>query len=249
MEREREVLEKEIIGQLEDALIALRGTSLESKYHSLFSVLDEDHDGNIKLEEIVEKEGQFHSRTVSKKPQDTFTAEEIIELSHAVSSFKGTLVEEKQVLKEIKEDRDEFIEDVADLASECAESEEQLIESVASKRIGHKVESMLTAVNKALSDLEHDYILHGNNMHQSNHLSGNDITVGQLEDALIALRGTSLESKYHSLFSVLDEDHDGNIKLEEIVEVVETLADGCTDIDKDHISHIKYLIRKYNKQD
>jgi Ca2+-binding EF-hand superfamily protein len=49
--------------------------------------------------------------------------------------------------------------------------------------------------------------------------SGNDITVGQLEDALIALRGTSLESKYHSLFSVLDEDHDGNIKLEEIVEV------------------------------
>jgi Ca2+-binding EF-hand superfamily protein len=79
--------------------------------------------------------------------------------------------------------------------------------------------------------------------------SGNDITVGQLEDALIALRGTSLESKYHSLFSVLDEDHDGNIKLEEIVEVVETLADGCTDIDKDHISHIKYLIRKYNKQD
>ena len=41
----------------------------------------------------------------------------------------------------------------------------------------------------------------------------------QLEKALMALRGTSVEAKYRSLFSVLDEDHDGNIKLEEVAEV------------------------------
>ena len=41
----------------------------------------------------------------------------------------------------------------------------------------------------------------------------------QLDKALLALRGTSLKAKQRSLFSVLDEDHDGNIKLDEIAEV------------------------------
>lgn len=46
----------------------------------------------------------------------------------------------------------------------------------------------------------------------------------QLEKALMALRGTSVEAKYRSLFSVLDEDHDGNIKLEEVAEVTTIYA-------------------------
>ena len=41
----------------------------------------------------------------------------------------------------------------------------------------------------------------------------------QLEEALLALRGTSGEAKFRSLFSVLDEDHDGNIAIDEMAEV------------------------------
>ena len=45
------------------------------------------------------------------------------------------------------------------------------------------------------------------------------ITTQQLEEALVALRGTSCEAKIRSLVAVLDEDHDGNINLEEVAEV------------------------------
>ena len=48
---------------------------------------------------------------------------------------------------------------------------------------------------------------------------GELITLEQLEAAICALKGTSGEAKYRSLFSVLDEDHDGNIALEEMAEV------------------------------
>lgn len=53
----------------------------------------------------------------------------------------------------------------------------------------------------------------------------------QLDKALLALRGTSLKAKQRSLFSVLDEDHDGNIKLDEIAEV-STAAGSNNDSNK-----------------
>ena len=57
----------------------------------------------------------------------------------------------------------------------------------------------------------------------------NNITVEQLDKALLALRGTSLKAKQRSLFSVLDEDHDGNIKLDEIAEVSTAAAGSNND--------------------
>lgn len=48
---------------------------------------------------------------------------------------------------------------------------------------------------------------------------GTTITVQQLQDALRALKGTSGDAKFRSLISVLDEDHDGNMNLDEIAEV------------------------------
>lgn len=41
----------------------------------------------------------------------------------------------------------------------------------------------------------------------------------KLEEALEALKGLSGEAKTRSIVAVLDEDHDGNINLDEIAEV------------------------------
>ena len=58
---------------------------------------------------------------------------------------------------------------------------------------------------------------------------GEVITLEQLEAAICALKGTSGEAKYRSLFSVLDEDHDGNIALEEMAEVISWITPlDCT---------------------
>ena len=45
-------------------------------------------------------------------------------------------------------------------------------------------------------------------------------TTQQLEAAVEALKGTSCDAKTRSLIAVLDEDHDGNVNLEELAEGV-----------------------------
>ena len=45
------------------------------------------------------------------------------------------------------------------------------------------------------------------------------ITTQQLEAAVEALKGTICDAKTRSLIAVLDEDHDGNVNLEELAEV------------------------------
>lgn len=45
------------------------------------------------------------------------------------------------------------------------------------------------------------------------------ISTAKLEEALEALKGLSGEAKTRSIVQVLDEDHDGNINLDEIAEV------------------------------
>lgn len=45
------------------------------------------------------------------------------------------------------------------------------------------------------------------------------ISTVKLEEALQALKGLSGEAKTRSIVAVLDEDHDGNINLDEIAEV------------------------------
>ena len=65
----------------------------------------------------------------------------------------------------------------------------------------------------------------------------------QLDKALLALRGTSLKAKQRSLFSVLDEDHDGNIKLDEIAEVSTAAAGSNNDNNKFLCVWIKSITR------
>ena len=45
------------------------------------------------------------------------------------------------------------------------------------------------------------------------------ISTSKLEEALDTLKGLSGEAKTRSIVAVLDEDHDGNINLDEIAEV------------------------------
>ncbi|XP_019852441.1 PREDICTED: LETM1 and EF-hand domain-containing protein 1, mitochondrial-like [Amphimedon queenslandica] len=217
----------------------------------------------VKLEEEIKREAVFQDPlvfpdmkeepfiSVQAQANKSFTAEEIREMNEAVVCLKG-LEEEKETLREIKEDREEYCEDIADLAQECKEGEEQLAESVASRRLGRKVESMLGTIDQRLEVLEKDYVTSTSEETQGENISinigDNSITVEQLDKALLALRGTSLKAKQRSLFSVLDEDHDGNIKLDEIAEVIEALANEDTDISQEHISEIKQLIKLESKE-
>ncbi len=57
--------------------------------------------------------------------------------------------------------------------------------------------------------------------------SGDVISTAKLEEALEALKGLSGEAKTRSIVAVLDEDHDGNINLDEIAEVMFVSSCHC----------------------
>ena len=49
--------------ELEEALARLKETSGEAKVRSLVSVLDEDHDGNINIQEVAQVSSHTHTVT------------------------------------------------------------------------------------------------------------------------------------------------------------------------------------------
>jgi hypothetical protein len=75
------------------------------------------------------------------------------------------------------------------------------------------------------------------------------ISCEELEAALTRLKETSGEAKVRSLVSVLDADHDGNINIREVAEVIESLAQEDTDIQPQHIALIKHLIEREGLQE
>ena len=89
---------------------------------------------------------------------ESISVEELRELSQAVSSLKGegSLEEERASLEELKEDREEYCEDVADLAVECRD--EELKESKGSARLGRRVESMISKIDQAVQRLDRDFV-------------------------------------------------------------------------------------------
>jgi LETM1 and EF-hand domain-containing protein 1 len=84
--------------------------------------------------------------------------EELRDIGEAVSLFKKPLSEEESTLEELKEDREEFQSDIADLNTECSSvaPEEQLEESVSSSRLGKRVDNMISKIDSTLKQLREE---------------------------------------------------------------------------------------------
>lgn len=61
-----------------------------------------------------------------------------------------------------------FFQDIEDLALECSDGDETLQESVASKRLGRKVESIIDVLDSTLSNLEKDFVYSKTNLDMLN---------------------------------------------------------------------------------
>ncbi|CAI8058224.1 Mitochondrial proton/calcium exchanger protein [Geodia barretti] len=175
---------------------------------------------------------------------DSISAAELRDLNEAVASLKGERQLEEEI-QELKEEREEYREDVAELAEESQEAQEALMESKASVRLGKRVEDLISQVDSTLWQLEKDIVSgEGQDLSSAQPNSEQVIPCEELEQALTRLKETSGEAKVRSLVSVLDPDHDGNINIREIAEVVESLAQEDTDIQPQHIALIKHLIER-----
>ena len=78
------------------------------------------------------------------------------------------------------------------MALECSDGEERLEESVASERLGRKVEVMLDAVDTTLNDLERDFVSQENGLN----------VLGKHKQELVRLRYTPVISYNRGKFVI-----------------------------------------------
>lgn len=105
------------------------------------------------------------------------------------------------------------MQEVAELAKECAVADdgEVLTESKASARLGRRVEGLISQVNRAIDAINIDDIP----------VEESDITVTteELAEMLKAIAQVTDEEKVQRICSVMDDDQDGNISLDELSKV------------------------------
>jgi LETM1 and EF-hand domain-containing protein 1 len=180
---------------------------------------------------------------------DSISVEELHNLNEAVATLKTERLLEDEI-QELKEEQEEYREDVAELVEKSVGADEEITESKASVRLGKKVEAMISRLDSTLGQLEKDYVAGDSQGLVSVQDDKQDlISCEELEAALTRLKETSGEAKVRSLVSVLDADHDGNINIREVAEVIESLAQEDTDIQPQHIALIKHLIEREGLQE
>jgi LETM1 and EF-hand domain-containing protein 1 len=171
--------------------------------------------------------------------------EELRDIGEAVSLFKKPLSEEESTLEELKEDREEFQSDIADLNTECSSvaPEEQLEESVSSSRLGKRVDNMISKIDSTLKQLREEV---KQDLHEPATFNQQEdtVTVQELAEAIRKTRKTSDEQKIQRICEVLDDDQDGAVKVDDLLKAIELIASEDTDLNAKQISTMMAILKK-----
>ncbi|XP_006812993.1 mitochondrial proton/calcium exchanger protein-like [Saccoglossus kowalevskii] len=216
-------------------------------------------------EELVDKAPVITDKAEEELKEEV-TKEDIKILSEAVCSLqaeKQIVSKEKEELEELKEEVEEYKEDVKDLKAVAKIEGKDLTESKASKRLGKKVNRMIASMNNIIGELEKEksslqkeFKLHKEKMESSegtlkeeaqervdNHKEG-IVSIEELVEAINKLMVVPDEAKLRRIADVLDEDHDGIIRLEDVVKTIELIAKEEIDLNTKQIGEIMDLISK-----
>ncbi|XP_065883328.1 mitochondrial proton/calcium exchanger protein-like isoform X2 [Dysidea avara] len=223
-------LPEAIVEEAEIKMADLEGEKVDNK--ARLEALKQQESLIKKEKEELQKEEDI--KTVEEESDETLTREDVRNLSQAVEALKIVKEGEKASLKELQHDREEYNEDVADLAKECQISDEVLTESKASIRLGRKVEGIIAQVDSALKSVNVDDVVE----------SEVTITTEELAATLKAITQATDDNKLKRICEVLDEDHDGTISLEELTKVVELIGVEDVGMKSDHVMEIVHLLKK-----
>jgi len=192
----------------------------------------------IKHEEEQIQEEKLRQKEVEAEEQaKQMVVTEEGKLRDEILKVKETISTDRDELYKIKEDRDEYIEDL----QEMKQIKESTKESKASERLGKRIDNMLSQIDITLKDLEEEV----------SHLPDGKIdkdddgvvSTQELFEAIQKLRNAPDQLKTHRLLQVLDQDSDGAIELEELRTAVELIATEDLDLDHVQISEVMGLLR------
>ncbi|KAG0244270.1 LETM1-like protein-domain-containing protein [Mortierella sp. GBAus27b] len=152
------------------------------------------------------------------KPADDdaarMTEEQLLELREAlcIMSSRSAVLEEREELEDLKEDRMEYKEDIEELA------QVQRKEHNVSRRLGSRLEKMIAKLDQELQAYDADV---GNKLQAFQANERGELTVKDIESALKVIKHAPDEEKIKQIVKKLDMDGDGLVLLSHIVELAD----------------------------
>ncbi|KAF9365324.1 hypothetical protein BGX34_010450 [Mortierella sp. NVP85] len=146
------------------------------------------------------------------------TEEQLLELREAlcIMSSRSAVLEEREELEDLKEDRMEYKEDIEELA------QVQRKEHNVSRRLGSRLEKMIAKLDQELQAYDADV---GNKLQAFQANERGELTVKDIESALKVIKHAPDEEKIKQIVKRLDVDGDGLVLLSHIVELADLVEE------------------------
>ncbi|KAL1914639.1 uncharacterized protein VTP21DRAFT_8050 [Calcarisporiella thermophila] len=211
-EERKEALEKKI--EVEKELLTDAEAEKLAKKQAV-----ESH--KIEEKDITKKEGA--EEVEEKLPSDL-----LVQLREALAilSSKSAVLEEREILSHLKEQHEDFKEDIEEIRAKIQTGE---IEPPASAmRLGKRLDKMLQKLDRELERYDTEI---GERMHMIELLPTGQITTRDLEEALRVIRNAPRDhEEVQRIIKRLDIDNDGLVFLSHIVQLAEQAAHEGTGV-------------------
>ncbi|KAF9132923.1 hypothetical protein BGW39_011011 [Mortierella sp. 14UC] len=145
------------------------------------------------------------------------TEEQLLELREAlcIMSSRSAVLEEREELEDLKEDRMEYKEDIEELA------QVQRKEHNVSRRLGSRLEKMIAKLDQELKA----YDAEGNKLHKFQANERGELTVKDIEEALKVIKHAPDADNIKQIVKKLDVDGDGLVLLSHIVDLADLVEE------------------------
>ncbi|KAG0324786.1 hypothetical protein BGZ99_001455 [Dissophora globulifera] len=152
--------------------------------------------------------------TADEEDTARMTEEQLLELREAlcIMSSRSAVLEEREELEDLKEDRLEYKEDIEELA------QVQRKEHNVSRRLGSRLEKMIAKLDQELQAYDADV---GNKLQAFQANERGELTVKDIESALKVIKHAPDEEKIKQIVKKLDVDGDGLVLLSLIVDLAD----------------------------
>ncbi|KAG5888937.1 hypothetical protein JTB14_006304 [Gonioctena quinquepunctata] len=192
-----------------------------------------------KLEKVEKKEEPLQSKDF-----------EIIEHAIDAVSKEKNLVVEKEEIQELKAEMADYKEDVEDLAKAVAsQPKPEIKETTAAKRLFKSVNKMINKLDNVFVDLEKkekqlkkDLEIEATDKKKEELLKIDDIMA-----AITKIKDVPDQSKIDQITNVLkrmDDDHDGSLKIEDVLKVIEIIGKENVKLNSKQIDELIELLDK-----
>ncbi|KAG4068549.1 hypothetical protein HA402_004890 [Bradysia odoriphaga] len=178
----------------------------------------------------------------------------VVDALGEVSKEKKKLLVEKEEIRDLKEEIAEYKEDVEELQviSKSAESSEKITQSVASKRLLKKVDSMISKLDKVLEDLEskEKKIQEGlkvDGAADADSKAPELVRIDEIVNAIRKMQKLPDEPKLqqiHKMLGKIDVDKDGQLKVDDVLKIIATIGKENVNLKENQIDEIIDLITK-----